>query len=502
MARPTRVQDSRPFSRRLTASPPPLPASPPVPQPTKADYAAELRAQVAAKEAARQAERENSLRQSAAHLALRQAAPSAVLPMPSRRAAAPLQPVDAARSLAALPTQPSAQQAPRSMQQHEEQAPAIWHSLPPPSAAQQYGWEDSEVPGGWGAAAAHHSLPPPAPPTAGGPWWDGAEQWGRHGMVQPADPRPAAAALTSGPLGGWPTNGHSTWQEARHAAPSGWMDEPAPVPPPPVQQQALLQAATPVPLGLPPFHAGAPSLPSIQVPTAAAPPNYGVVVAMAPFGNDLQALQQPPARSRSLRLPPGAGGGAAQPPPWVLSQPGAAASVAAASSPTRADGAGRLAAIGAAALEGQAARQAQEAKRAAYKAELEAQMAAKEERRRQVGGRIQACMCQQLAVGCTWVPSMRGPCNMWCCWLRAPSMSAPICCAGAGAGAGGGATQGTGGGPAAAQVGGRVRRRQRAAARGGWPAHHRPEPGKKSLRHKPCAWPSCSCAPQAGSAPR
>lgn len=381
------VQDPGCFLRRrhrLTTPPSPRPL-----QQTKADYAAELRAQIAAKEAARQAEREHSLRQSAAHLALRQAAPSAVLPMPARLAA-PLQPAVDAHSGAGTATRAITQQPASSLQQHGEQPAAPWSAMAarapaPPTAARQYGWED-EVPGGW-QAAAPYSMPPSAPAATGGQWWHDAEQLGGHCAAVPSEPR-IAGSLPGGLRGGWPPTDHPGWQEPQPAALRGWMDDAAPAPLPPVRQPPLQQAAPLLRPAMPPLQPSPPFLPSYPaggISEPPLPPNHGAVVSRAPFGNDLQPPQPPPARSRSLRLQPGAAAGPGMP-PWGVFHPGAVPACAVGSPATAAAAAaGRLAAFGAEQVEGRVARQAQEAKQAAYKAELEAQMAAKEERRRQVG---------------------------------------------------------------------------------------------------------------------
>lgn len=392
--------------------PPPLhrldtPPSPLPPQHTKADYAAELRAQIAAKEAARQAEREHSLRQSAAHLAVRQAAPSAVLPMPARLAA-PLQPAVDAHSGAGTATRAITQQPASSLQKHGEQPAAPWsvmaaHAPALPTAARQYGWED-EAPGGW-QAAAQYSMPPSAPTATGRQWWHAAEQLGGHCAAMPSEPR-FVGSLPGGLLGGWPATYHPGWQEPQPAALRGWMDDAAPAPYPPVRQPPLQQAAQLLRPAMPPLQPSPTFLPSDQAAGTSEPPlppNHGAVVSRAPFGNDLQPPQPPPARSRSLRLPPGAAAGPGMP-PWGVFRPGAAPAHAV-GSPARAAAAaaGRLAAFGAEQVEGQAARQAQVARRAAYKAELEAQMAAKEERRRQVGS----------STAGTWSPRRLGGAGKW-----------------------------------------------------------------------------------------
>ena len=324
-------------------------------QAQRAQYAAELRAQIEAKEAARNAERAHSLRQSVALLELRRRAGNAVLP--ERPVAAPPSAGGAASGMGCTDMQRGGQ-------------------------LQEAGH------GGWAGEA-----PPPAHHQRQAAPWQGSEQ-------RAADPQaawsPPYALLPPAPAPGW----------AEPEARWGWSDAPASA------EQPLYRTRL-LPQGYPPsagpampsdgFHSAAPVQPSqllVQAPWGTGlplpplqPQPFQAAAARAPFGTDLSAPPPQLARSSSLRMQlqssHAAGGGLL---PW-------------ADVPTCTPhkgccggGASRLAPIGGGELEGQAVREALAQRRAAYKADLEAQMRLKQELQRQVGRLASAGQCMAAAV--------------------------------------------------------------------------------------------------------
>ena len=293
-------------------------------QQRKEDYAAELRAQIAAKEAAKQRERAHSLRQSAALLDLRQAAPSAVLP-------------GGAGGAADLGAQPRWQQQHAQQQREQEWAP---HEAATPAWAQQL--------------PSHHQHPPPGWPSSGHPL--------HHAASGPPEPDwSVGAGWPPGPTAGPPWRQPASPQRSVHP-PQGYP-----------QPGGTYFPGDGLPGLQPPFGVDRPG-----APPPALPDGWQPSAERAPFGTDLQPPQLPPIRSRSLHF---SGGDGAMPAaaPWGPFGGGAGPGEGPRGMPGGASN-GQMSAIG----RGGATRQAVQDKQAAYKADLERQMRDKEDRRRRV----------------------------------------------------------------------------------------------------------------------
>lgn len=324
---------------QFACSPPSL--TRPVSQQRQQEYAAELREQIAAKEAARQQERAHSLRQSAALLELRQAAPSAVLPVVGSG-------LGISRG-ATTSTGPHSAPWPALHQQHEANP---WGPL-------AHGGSDK----GW----------PPLPGSLGQQQQQAQQHAPQGWAVHDLHPAPSAPPLPLHAEAGWVEPSGRPGHAGPWAQPQSELSYAAGAP---IRHSSMLQ---------PPFGVESSGVAAgAQLPLPA--PAWNPAVAQAPFGNDLQPPGQPRTRSRSLSNARDGGlasMGSSLPSPWAEAGGGGASSSNGGSMRGWATaGLGQPGSGGP--DDKEAARQAAERKRSVYKAELERQMREKEERRRQV----------------------------------------------------------------------------------------------------------------------